>query len=124
MGNRNSRDETLTRRLYTYNDGVFCRDYAVTNYHDQTHIFDGSSRIIFKFIKDGESIYLKIKYNAAFHLLDRAKTFKEGNTQYIEFWLNPNVDYSQDRSITTDVHLIRWYNSIQKIHFNYDSTVN
>jgi hypothetical protein len=120
MGNRTS----ISRRLYTYNDGVFCRDYAITNHNEQIHIFDGSSKVLFKFIKDGDSMYLKIKYNATFHLLDRAKTFKEGNTQYIEFWLNPNADYSQDRSITPDVHLIRWHNSIQKIHFNYVSTLH
>ncbi len=120
MGNRTS----ISIRLYTYNDGVFCRDYAITNYTEQIHIFDHDSRVIFKFIKDGGSMYLKIKYNAAFHLLDRTKTFKEGNTQYIEFWLNPNVAYSQDNSITPDVHLIRLHNGIQKIHFNYDSTVN
>jgi hypothetical protein len=122
MGNRTS----ISRRLYTYNDGVFYRDYTITNHNEQIHIFNyyDLGKVLFKFIKDGDSMYLKIKYNATFHLIDRAKTFKEGNTQYIEFRLNPNSDYSQDRSITPDVHLIRWHYSIQKIHFNYNSTVN
>ncbi len=44
MGNRTS----ISRRLYTYNDGVFCRDYAITNYTEQIHIFDHDSRVIFK----------------------------------------------------------------------------
>jgi hypothetical protein len=122
MGNRSSRDHSLSRRLVTFRDGQRLCEYAVTNYHMQNHNFDGNNVISFKFTKSDGIVYLDLYFSNHYYNINKQKTYKEGNIMYIEL---ENYPYTtQDTEHLTRLHRIKWYDGLTKIHFNYDSTVN
>ncbi len=123
MGNRSSREPSLSRRLVTFRDGERMNEYAVTNYHLQVCVFDGINSVSFKFVKTIRPIhqvFLELTFNHQYFSINKTKTYKEGNIMYIELENLPI--YNPASTIAT--HRIKWYDGLQKIHFNYDSTVN
>ncbi len=123
MGNRSSRDTSLSRRLVTFRDGQRMSEYAVTNYHSQVCVFDGINSVSFKFVKitrPTHQVFLELTFNHQYFSINKTKTYKEGNIMYIELENLPIYDHAG----TIATHRIKWYDGLQKIHFNYDSTVN
>ncbi len=126
MGNKESRDSSLTKRMDLYVFGHLHSNYAITNYHEQLiqfHRFgDQEGRASLKFIKtnNGE-VFLRIKYNSEFYGIVRSKTYKEGDTLYIEMDRIRIIRESPGNSLNLcDEHSIIWAPDLKKIRFSFD----
>ncbi len=122
MGNTSSRDPLFKRSMRVYKNGLYFGNYTVSNYNDE-HIYFENSKPSLKFIKDDSLLYLKIKYNNAYYSINPTKTYKEGDTQFIEIILNQSIDRTQDSSFTNATHLIQWQTDLKKIHFNLNISI-
>ncbi len=125
MGNKGSRDASLTRRMDLYIYGNFHSNYAITNYHDQIiqfHRFgEQEGRASLKFIKTNGEVFLRIKYNSEFYGIVRSKTYKEGDTLYIEMDRIRIIRERRGNSLDLcDKNDIPWPPDLKKIRFSFD----
>jgi hypothetical protein len=119
MGGRQSRELSISRRVNIYHDRQFFTSYAVTNYHSQMHRLNGIDIITLQFRRRGSKFDLELNYDSYYYEINRQNTFKEGQTLYIDMY----AVHTSSTHVPT-VFKIPWYDNLNAIQINYDSTVN